>query len=313
VTQEREVHGRRIAFSNLEKLMYPDAGIRKGDVVDYYERIAPVMLPHVRDRFLSMHRWPDGIEGRDFYQKDAPDHFPDWIRTEEVEKRDGVNWQVVVDEPATLVYLAQQACLTPHVGTSRADRPRRPDRLVFDFDPPEASWQARFDGVRRAATALRELLGELSLDAFVMTSGSRGLHVHVPLQRRADFAEAKAFGRDVSRLLATRHADRLTVEQRKRKRGDRIFIDYLRNDYGQTAVAPYALRARPGAPVATPLAWDELSRAGMGPRRYTLRNLFRRLAGRGDPWAGMDARAGRLDGARRRALDERISETRPAR
>src|SRR6056297_3528945 len=155
--ETRTVDGHEIEFSNLDKVLFPDAGITKGDVVDYYERIADVMLPHMEDRIVSMHRWPDGIDGGDFYQKDVPDHFPDWIRSVEVDKEDGTLRQVVVDDRATLVYLAQQACLTPHVWLSRTDARRKPDRMIFDFDPSD-DWEEAFDEVRCAARRLRSLL-----------------------------------------------------------------------------------------------------------------------------------------------------------
>lgn len=305
---EKKVHGRTIEFSNLDKVFFPDEGLTKGDVVSYYEKIADTMLPHVRDRLLSMERFPDGIGGEGFYQKETPDYFPDWIRTEEVEKEGGTNCQVVVEEAATLVYLAQQATLTFHAWPSRADRPRHPDRMVFDFDPPGSDWEGAFAEVRRAARELRDVLEELGLTPYVMTSGSKGLHVHVPLDRSAEFSTVKAVARRASELLAARHPDRLTTEVRKRKRSGRVFIDYLRNEYAQTAVAPYSLRARPGAPVATPLAWDELSRGGMGPRRYTLRNLFRRLARTEDPWRDLDRNAAAVDDEILERLDSALEE-----
>jgi bifunctional non-homologous end joining protein LigD len=295
VSEERTFHGRTFGVSNLDKVFYPDEEITKGDVIEYYDRIADTMLPYIEGRFISLHRWPDGIEGKDFYQKETPDYFPDWIRTGEVEKEEGTNRQVVVDEPATLVYLAQQGCITPHAWPSRADAPRSPDRIVFDFDPAETSWEEAFDDVRWAARRLRDVLDRIGLVPFVMTSGSRGLHVYVPVRAEKGFDEVKALARDVAELLARRHPDALTTEVRKEKRKGRIFVDYLRNEYAQTAVTPYSLRARPGAPVATPLDWDELSRSGMGPRRYTLSNLFRRLGSRDDPWTGMGRRARSLD------------------
>ena len=296
----RRVHGREIEFSNLEKVLYPEAGITKGDVIEYYERIAETMLPHVRDRFVSMHRWPDGLDGEGFYQKEAPDYFPDWIRTGEVEKEGGTNRQVVIDEPATLVYLAQQACLTPHVWMSRSGNPRHPDRMVFDFDPSREGEEA-FGDLRDAARSLRDLLSELGLPACPMTSGSRGLHIHVPLAGDETFDAVKPFSRAVAEILVAREPERLTTEVRKKKRDGRIFIDYLRNEYAQTSVPPYALRARPGAPVAVPLDWDELGRPGMSPRRYTLRNVFRRLGAKGDPWADLADQASELE-PRRDAL-----------
>lgn len=300
-SEERTVGGHTIELSNLDKVLFPDEGITKGEVVDYCERVAGTMLPHVEGRAISMHRWPDGLEGEDFYQKETPDYFPDWIRTAEVEKEGGTNRQVVIDAAATLVYLAQQACLTPHVWMSRVETIRRPDRMVFDFDPPD-DHEESFGEVRWAARRLRALLDDVGLTSFVMTSGSRGLHVYVVLDGEADFDAAKAFSRDVAELLAARHPERLTAAARKKKRGDRVFVDYLRNEYAQTSVAPYALRARPGAPVATPLEWDELSKSGMGPRRYTIANLFRRLGARDDPWKGIGRPASGLDGPRK-ALD----------
>lgn len=305
---ERTIHGRTIELSNLDKVFFPEEGLTKGDVISYYERVAETMLPHVRDRFLSMERFPDGIGGEGFYQKETPDYFPDWIRTEEVEKAEGTNCQVVVEEPATLVYLAQQGTLTLHAWTSRVDRVRHPDRMVFDFDPPGDDWRKAFAGVRRAARDLRAVLEELGLSPCVMTSGSSGLHVHVPLDRSADFGAVKDVARRVSRLLAARDPDRLTTEVRKKKRAGRIFIDYLRNEYAQTAVAPYSLRARPGAPVATPLDWDELSREGMDPRRYRLENLFRRLARKEDAWQGLEGAAAAIDEELVERLDSMLEE-----
>lgn len=299
----RSVDGRTIELSNLDKVFFPDAGITKGDIVDYYGRIAEVMLPHVADRIVSMHRWPDGLAGAHFFHKDVPDYFPDWIRTVSVEAEDDTLRQLVIDDAATLVYLAQQACLTPHVWLSRTEGCRRPDRMVFDFDPP-GDWEAAFDDVRWAARELHGLLEDVGLESFVMTSGSRGLHVHVPLDAAAGFDDVRVLASEVADRLADRYPDRLTTEQRKAKRGDRIFIDVLRNAYGQTTVAPYAVRGRPGAPVATPLDWDELSRSGLSPRSYTVGNLFRRLGRKHDPWARIDRHAASATGAAARLREE---------
>lgn len=273
---------RGVRVSDPDKVFFPDSGITKGDIADYYGRIADVMLPHVRGRCVSMHRWPDGIVGDDFYQKQVPDHFPDWIRTRTVSRKGGGSVRhVVVDEARTLVYLADQACLTPHVWLSRADAPDTPDRMIFDLDPP-GDGEGSMAEVRWAARTLGELLHELGLSPLVMTSGSRGLHVHVVLAGDIDFDASRDFARRVCDLLVERHPGRLTVAQRKEKRGDRIFLDYLRNGYAQTSVPPYAVRARPGAPVAVPITWDEVT--GIDPRRYTVRNVFRRLGQRSDPW-----------------------------
>lgn len=238
-----------------------------------------------------MQRFPDGIDGETFFQKDVPDYFPDWIRTAKVKKEDGSLHMVIAEEAATLVYLANQASITPHVWLSRIDRPHRPDRLIFDFDPSVDD----FGSVRDAARGMRDLLEETGLVPFVMTTGSRGLHVTVPLDRSGDFDAARGFARRCAELLVARRPDDLTVEQRKAKRGDRVYIDTMRNAYAQTAVAPYSVRARPGAPVATPLGWDEVGRAR--PDGYTISNLFRRLARKDDPWAGIDREAGAVNRA----------------
>ena len=294
-----KVGRRTLEVSNLDKVFFPDAGITKGDLLDYYRRAADFVLPHARDRLVAMHRFPDGIDGQGFFHKDVPDHVPAWIRRERVEKADGHLHQLVIDDAATLVYIADQGCITPHVWLSRTDRIDHPDRMVFDLDPPGDDFMAAFDVVRRTALRLRELLEALGLVAFVMTSGSRGLHLHVPLDRETDFDGVRAFAIDAADLLVARHPGRLTREQRKAKRGDRVYLDVMRNAYAQTTVAPYAVRAREGAPVATPLSWDELGRSDLHPRRYGLRNLFRRMAQKDDPWMGMDRHARGLDGPAR--------------
>lgn len=290
------VGGRTIALSHRSKVLFPESGLTKGDLIDHYRRIADIALPHYRDRPLTMQRFPDGIAEAGFFQKNVPDSFPDWIGRARLAKEGGTVTHAVANDAATLVYLANQGCVTPHLALARADRPDRPDRVVFDLDPSDGD----FAKVRFAARALKRLLDALDLPSFVQTTGSRGLHVIVPADRSADFEAAKAFTRAVARRLAARHPDTLTVEQRKVKRGKRVFLDYLRNAYGQTAVAPYAVRAIEGAPVATPLRWDEVGASALGPRRYTMKTLFRRLARIADPWADMTGRAVSIDAARRR-------------
>lgn len=294
---QKSVGGHAIEVGNPDKVLFGESGLTKADLVDFYERVAEHLLRHSEGRLVSMHRFPDGIDGESFFQKQAPDYFPDWIRREEVEKEGGKVTMVVLEDAATLVYLADQACITPHVWLSKVDSPNTPDRVVFDFDP---SGGAEFDDVRRAARDVKEVLEETGLTPFVMTSGSRGLHVWAPLVAGAEFDEVRGFARSVAELLAARHPDRLTIEQRKDKRGDRVFIDYLRNAYAQTSAPPYSVRPRDGAPVATPLDWDELGAGDLHPRKYTIRNLFRRLARKEDPWKGMGRHAASLEGPRER-------------
>jgi len=270
-----------VKVSSEEKVLFPDDGITKGELIAYYRRIAEWMIPHVRERPLSMLRYPEGIGHDGFYQQEAPDYFPEWVDRIELDKKDGRIVHAVCNHAATLVYLANQNTITPHVWLSRVDRLYEPDQIIFDLDLPGDD----FEAVRLAARAVRDILEEQGLTAFVMTTGSNGMHVRAPIQRRHKFDEVRAYARDLAEELALRHPDRLTTEQRKVKREGRIYLDVLRIAYGQTAVPPYAVRARPGAPVATPLDWSEIGRTG--PRTYTIRNIFRRLGQKADPWADM--------------------------
>ncbi|MFJ8159996.1 non-homologous end-joining DNA ligase [Streptomyces sp. NPDC096136] len=271
--------GRRtVEISRPGKVLFPGDGITKADLAGHYRTVAPRMLPHLRGRPLMLERHPDGIDGPAFMQKDVPHHFPDWIHRAELPKEDGAVTYPVCDDAATLVYLADQACTTPHRFLSRADRPDHPDRLVFDLDPAGED----FAPVRDAALALHRLLEELELPSLLMTTGSRGLHVVVALDRRAPFDDVRAFARGVADVLAARHRDRFTTEARKKARRGRLYLDIGRNAYAQTAVAPYAVRARPGAPVAAPLAWSDLDDSGLTARRWTLSTLDGLLAD--DPW-----------------------------
>lgn len=294
-----EVGDREVAISSPDKVLFPGDGITKFEMAEYYRKVTEVALRHYRDRALSMHRYPDGIDGDDFFQKNVSDYFPDWIDRATLPKKDGEVTHVVANDAATLVYLANQACITPHLALSRVDRPENPDRMIFDLDPSDDD----FDKVRDTARRLREFLGDLKLTSFVQTTGSRGLHVVVPLDREADFDEVRALSHRICRALADRHPDLMTVEQRKAKRGKRVFLDYLRNAYGQTSVAPYAVRARPGAPIATPLEWDEVGESGLTPRKYRIGNIFRRLGQRQDPWADIARHAQGVKAARERLSD----------
>ncbi len=281
----QDVDGRAVPFSHPDKVLFPDDGLTKADLADYYRRVAPVMLPHLAERPLTLHRFPDGIGADGFYQQNRSDHFPDWLPGRRLDHGGdtGEVHHILCQRPADLVYLAGQGTLTLHAWLSHADRPQRPDQLVFDLDPPGGD----FEPVRQAARQVRDALRQAGLTPFLKTTGSRGLHVVAPLKPVADFDRVRRACRRLSDHLAARHPDQLTTEQRKNKRRGRLYLDIQRNAFGQTAVAPYAVRARPGAPVATPLDWHELDDPALGPRRYTLGNLFRRLGQKDDPWAGM--------------------------
>jgi len=284
--------GITIELSHTGKVLFPDDSITKGDLIAHYQRAAEVMLPWLRDRPAALRRYPDGITAQGIFQKNVPRYFPDWITRAEVRKQGGSLQQVICDKPATIVYLANQACIEFHAFLSRLDRIDDPDQLIFDLDPPDAD---RFGDVRSTALLLRDLLeGELGLATFLKTTGGKGLHVHVPLRPEADFDTVRGFARDVATRLASRFPDELTVEPRKEQRGHRLYLDIMRNAYAQTVVAPYSVRGRPGAHVSTPLHWSEVEDATLNPGQFTMRTIVAELERRGDPWAGMASRRHRL-------------------
>lgn len=288
--------GRRsVEISRPGKALFP-CGITKADLATYYERVAQAMLPHIKGRPLNLERYPDGIEGERIMQQRAGKYFPAWIGRANVGKKGGSVEHVVAADAATLVYLAGQACITLHPWLSRADRLQQPDRLIFDLDPSNGKPAE----VLRATRTMFDLVGELGLQPWVMTTGSRGYHVTVPLRRSVDFDTTRAFARDVAALASRREPRLFTTEQRKAKREGRILIDVMRNAYSHTAVAPYAVRARPGAPVAAPLHPDELGDSDMRPDRWTLRTLPQRVEHDGDPWERIGGGGQTIGGARRR-------------
>jgi bifunctional non-homologous end joining protein LigD len=298
-----ELPQRRVEIARPDKPLFP-SGVTKLELARYHADVADAMLPHLADRPLNLERYPNGIERPGIFQQQIPDHFPDWIPRVTVPKEGGQVTHVVADDAATLVYLANQAAVTLHAWLSRADRLERPDRMIVDLDPSEESAA----DVREAALAVGALLrDELGLTPYALATGSRGYHVVVPLQRRHDYDDVRAFARDVGRLAVARDPERLTLAQRKAKRGGRILVDVLRNAYAHTSVAPYSVRARDGAPVATPLRWDELEDAATRPDRWSIRTIPARLERDGDPWAGIDAERHALGAARRR-LDARLAE-----
>lgn len=300
-SNERKVGKYLVTLSNQEKILFPHAKITKGELVDYYERIAPRMLPYMKDRPVTMHRFPDGISEEGFYQKDAADYFPNYITIQPIKRTtdETVVKYPVINNAASLVYIANLACITPHLWLSRIDKLNYPDRMIFDFDPSSG---VSFVQVRNAAVSAKKLLDKLGLSAFLMTTGSRGVHVVVPLKRQYLFDEVREFAGEVARLLVAQDPAKLTVDISKAKRGKRVFIDTLRNSWGATTVAPYAVRAKPGAAVATPISWAELST--VTPQQYTIKNIFQRIARVEDPWKDMQKKACGLTQARKKLRKE---------
>ncbi|WP_139329640.1 MULTISPECIES: non-homologous end-joining DNA ligase [unclassified Mycobacterium] len=294
-----------VEVTHPDRVLFPDPSSRKGitkaDLVDYYGEVADTMLPHLRDRPLTVQRFPRGIGEQGFVQQDFADSLPDWMSGAEVAKEGGTLVHPVADRREALRWLANQNCITLHVWQSRRDRLHNPDRLVFDLDPSDAD----FAVVRATARATAGVLDDLGLACYVQTTGSRGLHVVVPVRPDTDFDTARQFTRDVAEVVAADDPKHRTVEVRKDKRGGRVYIDVMRNAYAQTAVAPYSVRARPGAPVATPLEWDELDARGLRADRFTIRDVPKRLAGQRDPWADMSRHARALGGPAKRLAKRR--------
>jgi bifunctional non-homologous end joining protein LigD len=295
----------RVQVTHPEKVLFPGDGITKGDLVDYYRTVAPRMLPLISGRPVTMQRFPDGIGRGGFLQKQIGRHFPDWIervtapnrRTRQATVRDEVTYPVC-RHADDLAYLANQGCVTPHVWLSRTPDIHHPDQMVFDLDPASEDLGV----LRLAAAGLHDLLDELGLASFLKSSGSRGLHVVVPLVPAAETDAVKVFSIAVTEALAARHPDDLSTEGRIANRHGRLYLDIGRNGYAQTMAAPYAVRALPGAPVSVPLDWSELD--DFVPGRHTVANIADRLAAP-DPWAGMEEAATRLDQAGARLAELR--------
>ena len=275
-----------IPISHPDKVLFPDAGITKGELAEYYESIATVMLPHIKNRPVTMERFHRGINEPGFFQKDVSKGFPDWLARVEVPKKGGVVHHPLVTDTRSLVWLANQNSITPHVWISRVPKLYYPDICVFDLDPAADDAAA----VRHAALALRVLLEELGLRSYVKTSGSKGFHVVVSLDGKSRMGDVAGFAHHVGAVLVRRHPDQLTQEFSKADRGGRILVDTGRNGYSATFAAAYAVRAKPGAPVSAPCTWEEIESGVVSPRTFTLRTMGQRIAEAGDIWADVRKR-----------------------
>jgi bifunctional non-homologous end joining protein LigD len=277
-------------ITHPDKVLFPEQdgfpAITKGEVAAYYEAIGPVMLPHIRGRPITMERYPAGIGSKGFFQKDVSRGFPAWLERVEVPKKDGTVHHPLVDDARSLLWVANQNCITMHVWTSRAPELFRPDVCVFDLDPLRDEPRV----LRDAALRLRDLLAQLGLVSWVKTTGSKGFHIAVPLDAKAEFPQVAGFAHAVGTLLVSRDRDHLTQEFSKADRGGRILVDTGRNGYSATFAAPYTVRAKPGAPVSAPCTWEEIERGAVTPRSFTLRNMPERIEAAGDLWSDMRKR-----------------------
>ena len=273
-----------VSISHPDKLLFPDDGITKGDLAQYYERLAPILLPHVSRRPLTMERYPRGIGAKGFWQKDVSKGFPSWLERVEVPKKGGVVHYPVITDLPSLRWVCNQNTVTHHVWTSRVPRLACPDLALFDLDPAEDDDPA---SVRRAALGLRDLLSELGLTSWIKTSGSKGFHIAIPLDGKTPVDVVARFVHDVGTLLTTRSPDQLTQEFAKVDRRGRIYVDTGRNGYGATFAAPYTVRAKAGAPVSAPCRWDEIERGEVQPQSFTVDNMPARVGKVGDLWADL--------------------------
>jgi bifunctional non-homologous end joining protein LigD len=283
------------AITHPEKVLFPEDGITKGELAAYYESIAPIMVPHIRGRPVTMERYPAGIGQKGFMHKDVSKGFPSWLERVEVPKKDGTVHHAVINDTRSLLWMANQNTITPHVWSTRAPDLYHPDICVFDLDPSVEDP----DMLRSATLAVRDLLKELGLPSWLKTSGSKGFHIAVPLDGKTNMGDVARFAHAVGSLLVSRHPETLTQEFSKADRGRRIYVDTGRNGYSATWAAPYAVRAKPGAPVSAPCTWEELERGEVGPRSFTLRTMSDRIAASGDLWSDMR----RLRRSLRRPLD----------
>jgi len=262
--------------------LFPDDGITKGELASYYGAIAPVMLPHLRRRPITMERYHRGIGSPGFFQKDVSKGFPEWLERVEVPKHGGTVHHPIANDTRSLLWLANQNSITIHVWSSRTPNLYNPDICIFDLDP---SNEDELKTLLRAALNLRDLLDELGLPSWIKTSGSKGFHIAVPLDGKSDFGTVARFAHVVGKLLVKRDPENLTQEFSKADRGGRIFVDTGRNAYSATFAATYTVRAKAGAPVSAPCTWEELERGEVGPRTFTLRTMAQRISVSGDLWA----------------------------
>jgi bifunctional non-homologous end joining protein LigD len=284
-------------ITHPEKVLFPDDGITKGELAAYYQAIAPALLPHIRNRPVTMERYPAGIGAKGFWQKDVSRGFPEWLQRVDVPKKDGTVHHPLVTDVRSLLWIVNQNTITPHVWVTRAPHLYQPDVCVFDLDPSRDDQPEILRGV---AVALRDLLDELGLPSWVKTSGSKGFHIVVPLDGSARTDEVERFAHTVGRLMVARDPEHLTQEFSKADRGGRILVDTGRNGWSATFAAAYAVRARRGAPVSAPCTWDEVESGAVGPRSFTLRTVPERVATIGDLWSQMKKRARSLGRAQER-------------
>lgn len=276
----------KIKITNKNKLFFKNPNITKGDIVNYYKKISKYLVAYLYNRPVNLMRAPNGILGESFFQQNMPVYFPSWIPYFDVKRiRGGYARHVLCNNADTLVYLANEGVVTLHIWNSRIDNLHKPNRIVFDLDPSVIAKNG-FELVRHVAYLMKNLLEKIGFTVYVMTTGSKGVHLVLPLKPDSDFKKVKTFARSIVGIMEKKYPDKVTSNFLKSNRTGKVFIDYLRNNYGQTAVAPYSIRLKAGAPIACPIFWKDLEKKNFGPQTINTRNVFQYLK-KGDPWKGM--------------------------
>jgi bifunctional non-homologous end joining protein LigD len=281
VAPEVDVEGRHLRLSNLDKVLYPTAGFAKGQVIDYYTRVAPAVLAHLRGRALTLKRYPNGVEGKYFYEKQKPSHAPEWVKSQTIETGDRDIDFVVCDDLPTLVWLANLADIELHPSLALAQNPDRPTVLAFDLDPGEP---AALRECRQVALLLRDTFADLGLDCYAKTSGSKGMQVYVPLNTPVTYDDTKPFAQALAQLLEKRHPKLIVSSMKKSLRPGKVFIDWSQNSRHKTTVAVYSLRARERPTVSTPVTWDEVADDSLD-LVFETADVLERIAEHGDLFA----------------------------
>lgn len=265
--------------THLNKIIFPQDMLSKKDIINYYQKIAPFLLPHIKNHLMVMQRFPKGINQEGFYQKQISDYFPSWIQRKTINLKKGDKQTIMlINTQEDLAYLTNQNALVFHSWLSSIQQIEKPDKIIFDLDPDNNSLQ----DIQTIAKTIKFIIEEQKLNPFIMTTGSKGYHIAIPIQPKHSFEKIHEFAKSIAQIVAQQHPKICTSDISKEQRRNKVFIDYLRNSYGQTSVAPYSLRALPKAPIATPIEWNELSKTL--PQKYTIKNIFKRLSHKQDPW-----------------------------
>lgn len=282
VDKDVKIGGATLHLTNQQKIYWPEEGITKGELVDYYEKIEPVLLPYLKDRPQSMRRHPNGINAPDFFQKDIDvEKVPSWLTTKRIYSKSNKEYidYLICNNKATLVYMANLGCIEINPWNSRISKPDNPDWIVIDLDPENIP----FSEVIKTAVTLRKILEGLEIDSYPKTSGSRGMHIYIPLAAKYEYEIARTFGQLIAQTVHDKIPEITSIVRSPSKRQKKVYLDYLQNSKGQTLAAPYSVRPKPGAKVSTPLAWSEVN-AKLDPANYTIKTIFKRLDKKGDLW-----------------------------